>query len=131
MEKSRRSEEEDETMNRICLMGRLTREPVREGEGKSERTEFTLAHRETFGRKLTHFFPCTAWGAAARHVAERVRKGDRLLVEGRLRQEAWTAPGGERQTRITVVVERVYFLEPKDPEPNAPPSTPGESETIA
>ena len=52
----------------------------------------------------TSWFTVTAWRGLARNVAESVRKGDPVVVQGRIRVENWV-PNGEQQARTTWIVD--------------------------
>ena len=76
-------------MNKAIVLGRLTSDPEKRvtTTGKPV-TSFTLAidrpFRDAAGNKETDFLPCVIWGKAAEMVADSCKKGQRLLVEGRI-----------------------------------------------
>lgn len=57
------------------------------------------------------FWTCEVWGPAAEHTAESVRKGDRVMVTGKVRANVWTPADGEHagveQRRMDIVVEEI------------------------
>lgn len=57
--------------------------------------------------KETSFFDVTCWAELAENVAESVRKGQRVTVHGRMEQNTWDAPDGERRSKIRVVADDV------------------------
>jgi single-strand DNA-binding protein len=92
-------------LNQVLLMGKLTRDPdlrytpqgtavVRLGLAVKER-------RSRTGEEKTHFIEVQAWRDLAEWAGE-LRKGDGLLVIGRLVSDSWTSSSGERrfQTRV-------------------------------
>jgi single-strand DNA-binding protein len=55
----------------------------------------------------TSFFRVSAWRDQASHLAESPRKGDRILVVGRLRQRSWETPDGERRSAAEIEADDV------------------------
>jgi single-strand DNA-binding protein len=55
----------------------------------------------------TSFFRVNAWRENATHLAESLRKGDRVIVLGRLRQRSWETPEGERRSVAEIEAEEV------------------------
>lgn len=55
----------------------------------------------------TLFLTCSIWRQAAEHVAESLRKGDRVLVSGRLKQRSYETTEGEKRTVFEVDAEEV------------------------
>lgn len=57
------------------------------------------------------FWTCEVWGPAAENTAESIRKGDRVMVSGRVRANVWTPTEGEHagveQRRMDVVVDEI------------------------
>jgi single-strand DNA-binding protein len=77
--------------------------------------DFTVAatarvrDRETGGFKdgQTTFLRCSAWRAVAENTAESLRKGDRVVVVGRLRQSGYETDDGQRRTGYEVDVDEL------------------------
>lgn len=90
-------------MNRIFLKGNLTRDPeVREvivGGRPTTVANFTLAVSRFFKRangerdKETTFVPCEAWDTGAESMSKILHKGDPVLLEGSLKNDAWEKDG--------------------------------------
>jgi len=55
----------------------------------------------------TSFFRVNAWRENAAHLAESLRKGDRVVVLGRLRQRSWETPEGERRSVAEIEADEV------------------------
>ncbi len=53
------------------------------------------------------FWPVTLWGQSAENVAESIHLGDRVVVLGRTRTNAWETPEGEKRSRVEVVADDV------------------------
>jgi single-strand DNA-binding protein len=55
----------------------------------------------------TTFFRVNAWRDQATHLADSLRKGDRVMVLGRLRQRSWETPDGERRSVAEIEADEV------------------------
>lgn len=77
---------------------------------------FTLAVDNSYKDKAgelvpgVYWHPCVAWGGPADKIAKYCRKGDRILIEGRLSTREYTDKSGERRWRTEVIVENIVFL---------------------
>jgi single-strand DNA-binding protein len=106
------------SMNRVMLMGNLTRDPsLRNLNTGSDVAEFGLAINETVMSKdgkrdeKVCFVDIVVWNAQAKACAEHLRKGARALVEGRLQFEEWNDKStGDKRTRLRVRADRVHFV---------------------
>ena len=105
-------------LNRIILMGRLTRDPElrRTGSGTAV-TSFSLAVDRDFksqsGEKETDFIDIVAWRQTAEFVSKYFTKGSMVAVSGRLQMRDWTDRDGNKRTSAEVVADNVYFGESK------------------
>jgi|SRR5581483_5505136 len=110
------------SFNRVTLVGNLTRDPesrelIGANNGTTKITEFGLAvsrkYRTSSGedREEVLFIDCTAFGKPAETLGQFCRKGRLLLVEGRLKLDAWEEKlTGARRSKISVIVENFQFL---------------------
>jgi single-strand DNA-binding protein len=55
----------------------------------------------------TTFLRVNAWRDQAAHLADSLRKGDRIMVMGRLRQRSWETPDGERRSVAEIEADEV------------------------
>lgn len=105
-------------LNKIVLMGRLTRAPElrRTGSGTAV-TSFTLAVDRDFksqsGEKETDFIDIVAWRTTAEFVSKYFTKGRMAVVEGRLQLRDWTDKQGGKRRSAEVVADNVYFGDSK------------------
>ena len=105
-------------LNRIILMGRLTRDPElrRTGNGTAV-TSFSLAVDRDFksqsGEKETDFIDIVAWRNTAEFVSKYFTKGRMAVVEGRLQIRDWTDRDGGKRRSAEVVADNVYFGDSK------------------
>ena len=105
-------------LNRIILMGRLTRDPeLRRTQSGTAVTSFSLAVDRDFksqsGKKETDFIDIVAWRATAEFVSKYFTKGRMAVVEGRLQLRDWTDKDGNKRRSAEVVADSVYFGDSK------------------
>lgn len=105
-------------MNKVILMGRLTRDPeVRYSQGASQTAvgRFSIAVDRRFkreGEPDADFFNCTAFGKQAEFVERYLHKGTKVCVCGRIQTGSYEKDG-QRVYTFDVVVEEHYFCESK------------------
>ena len=105
-------------LNKIILMGRLTRDPElrRTGNGTAV-TSFSLAVDRDFknqaGEKETDFIDIVAWRNTAEFVSRYFTKGRMAVVEGRLQIRDWTDRDGGKRRSAEVIADNVYFGDSK------------------
>ena len=105
-------------LNRIILMGRLTRDPElrRTGSGTAV-TSFSLAVDRDFksqsGEKETDFIDIVAWRNTAEFVSKYFTKGRMAVVEGRLQIRDWTDKEGNKRRSAEVIADNIYFGDSK------------------
>ena len=107
-------------MNRVILMGRLTRDPdirYSQGENGMEVARYTLAvdrrRRREDGQQSADFISCVAFGRSAEFAEKYLRKGVKILVSGRIQTGSYTNREGNRVYTTDVVVEDQEFAESK------------------
>jgi single-strand DNA-binding protein len=103
-------------MNRIALIGRLTRDPdIRYTQSGNAVCSFTLAVDRPYsgqqGDKETDFISIVVWRKAAEACANNLGKGRLVAVEGRLQIRSYETPEGQKRWVTEVVAERVQFLD--------------------
>ena len=106
-------------LNKIVLMGRLTRDPElrRTGSGTAV-ASFSLAVDRDFkskdgSEKETDFIDVVAWRSTAEFVSKYFSKGRMAIVEGRLQIRDWTDKAGGKRRTAEVVADNVYFGDSK------------------
>ena len=105
-------------LNKIIIMGRLTRDPElrRTGSGTAV-TSFSLAVDRDFksqsGEKETDFIDVVAWRSTAEFVSKYFTKGRMAVVEGRLQLRDWTDRDGNKRRTAEVIADNVYFGDSK------------------
>jgi len=106
-------------MNRIILIGRLTKDPeLKYLQNEKCVCNFSMAvdrkHKDAEGNKGVDFFNVTVWNKAAETIKTYVQKGHKLMVEGRVEFENWTDNDGNKRTSTSVVLENFEFLQSKE-----------------
>lgn len=108
-------------MNKVILMGRLTRDPeVRysQGDQPTAIARYTLAVDRRFRRdadqQTADFIGCVAFGRLAEFVEKYLRKGTKVVVTGRIQTGSYTNRDGQKVYTTDVVVEECEFAESKN-----------------
>ena len=112
-------------MNKVILMGRLTRDPeVRysQGDASTAIARFSLAVDRRFKREgedqTADFINCVAFGRPAEFMERYARKGTKFVVEGRIQTGSYTNKDGQKVYTTDVVVENIEFAESKSSDNN-------------
>ena len=134
-------------MNKVILMGRLTRDPeVRysQGENAMAIARYSLAvdrrvSRNSADGQSADFINCVAFGRSGEFAEKYLRKGMKVMVEGRIQTGSYTNKDGVKVYTTDVVVENHEFAESKGngqgdggfapasapaPVPSVPPAAP-------
>jgi len=108
-------------MNKVILMGRLTRDPdVRysAGENSTAVARYTLAVDRRFRRDgdsaTADFIGCVAFGRQAEFAEKYLRQGTKIAITGRIQTGSYTNKDGQRVYTTDVVAENVEFAESKN-----------------
>lgn len=104
-------------LNKIILMGRLTKDPELRGTGNGAKVcKLSIAVNRTrkdkqSGDKIeeTDFFDCDVWGSTGETVGQYFHKGDMILVEGEARNNNWTDNSGVKHYGMRVNVSSFSF----------------------
>ena len=99
-------------MNKVILMGRLTREPEMFGQ-KTKVARFTLAVDRTYGEVETDFFNCVSFGKQVEFVENYLKKGIKVLITGRLQNNNYEDKQGNKVTATQIITEEIEFAESK------------------
>jgi single-strand DNA-binding protein len=100
------------SFNRVVLAGNLTRDPeLRVTHNGVPVCSFSIAvNRVRSKSEAADFFNVSAWRELGETVANYKKKGDPILVEGRLQYRTWEAQDGAKRSAVDVVADRVQFL---------------------
>lgn len=111
-------------MNKVILMGRLTRDPdVRysQGENATAVARYTLAVDRRFrrdGDATADFIGCVAFGRNAEFAEKYLRQGTKIAITGRIQTGSYTNRDGQKVYTTDVVVEEQEFAESKNSSEN-------------
>lgn len=105
-------------MNKIFLLGRLTREPeVKVTSTDKTTTTFGLAVDRPFknrdGKTEADFINIVTWNKTAEVAGNYLHKGERCLVEGRLQIRSYEGKDGQKHYVTEVVADRLELIEKK------------------
>ncbi len=107
-------------MNKVILMGRLTRDPeirYSQGEQSTAVARYTLAVDRRFRRdgdqQTADFIGCVAFGRQGEFAEKYLRKGTKIAVTGRIQTGSYTNRDGQKVYTTDVVVEEQEFAESK------------------
>lgn len=116
-------------MNKVILMGRLTRDPdVRysQGENALAVARFSLAVDRRFkrpGEPDADFINCVAFGKTAEFTEKYIKQGTKVAAVGRIQTGSYTNKEGQKVYTTDVVVEELEFAESKGNQSNAGTNT--------
>ncbi len=116
-------------MNRVILMGRLTRDPdirySQNGGDNSAVARFTIAvdrrtRRDQGGDQQTaDFIGCVAFGRQAEFAEKYLKQGTKIACEGRIQTGSYTNKDGQRVFTTDVVLDNIEFAESKNSQGNS------------
>ena len=107
-------------MNKVVLVGRLTRDPeVRYSQGDSATAvaRYTIAVDRRFKRDnepTADFIPCVIFGRSAEFAEKYLRQGTKIAITGRIQTGSYTNRDGKKVYTTDVVVEEQEFAESKN-----------------
>lgn len=104
--------------SKVIITGNLTRDPeLRSTTTGSNVCSFAVAVNRTYRdangeqKEEVSFFDCSAWNRLGETIAQYGKKGDGVLVSGRLVQRSWDDKnGGGKRSRVEIVAEDFNFL---------------------
>lgn len=108
-------------MNKVILMGRLTKDPeirYSQGDNSMAIARYTLAADRRFKRsgdeQTADFINCVAFGKTAEFAEKYLNKGTKIVLVGRIQTGSYTNKDGQRVYTTEVVVEEIEFAESKN-----------------
>lgn len=119
-------------MNKVLLIGRLTRDPeIRWSQGQEQKctARYTMAvdrHvKAQEGQQTADFISCVSFGKTAEFVEKYLKQGTKIAAEGRIHTGSYTNKDGQKVYTTDVVVDTLEFAESKNSGNGS--STPAES----
>jgi single-strand DNA-binding protein len=114
---------------KVTLIGNLGRDPeMRYTPDGRPVTQFSMAvnrsSKNATGEWVeeTEWFRITVWGNQAERMAENLRKGGKVYVEGRFRSREWEAQDGQKRTALEVTADQIINLERRPREDGGDPA---------
>ena len=114
-------------MNKVLLMGRLTRDPETRQAGETTVTRFYIAVDRRYRKAGDETSPsadfpsCVAFGKTAEFISKYFKQGMKIALEGRIQTGSYEKDGVKHYT-TDVIAEAVEFAESKKAEDTPPPS---------
>jgi single-strand DNA-binding protein len=115
------------SLNKCMIIGNLGRDPeMRYTPSGQAVTQFTVAtnrnYRDQQGewQSETEWFRVVVWGPQAERTAERLRKGHKVYVEGRIQTRQWEDQTGNKRYTTELVANQVTSLERRERDEEAP-----------
>ena len=104
-------------MNKVMLMGRLTKDPeVKYTQQNLAVARYSLAVARRFqqkGQPEVDFINCIAFGKSAEFAQKYLNKGKQIAITGRIQVHTWENENGQKQWSTEVIVEEQYFADSK------------------
>jgi single-strand DNA-binding protein len=95
----------------VTLIGNLTTDPtLRQTTGGASVTQFSIAVSRSWKNKAdqweeeTSYFDVVAWSELANNTCESLKKGNRVIVNGRLEQQTWTK-NDEKRSKVVLIAD--------------------------
>jgi single-strand DNA-binding protein len=115
------------SLNKCMIIGNLGRDPeMRYTPSGQAVTQFTVATNRRWRdqqdewQEETEWFRVVVWGQQAERTAERLRKGAKVYVEGRIQTRQWEDQSGQKRYTTELVANQVTSLERRERDDEAP-----------
>lgn len=119
-------------MNKVTLIGRLTKDPDISAVGANQTpcAKFTLAvdrrFKDASGNRVTDFIPCVAWKTTAQFIGNYFNKGMRIGVVGSIQTRNYDDKDGKKVYVTEIMVDEAEFVESRQ-EASAPAPAKGQA----
>ena len=120
-------------MNKVILMGRLTKDPDMRGEGSGLVARYSLAVDRRYkkdGETETDFINVVVFGKGAEFAEKYLKKGIKIVLTGRIQTGSYTNKDGQKVYTTDVVAEDQEFAESKGSGNNSESGSDGDFMTI-
>lgn len=109
-------------LNKVILIGNLTRDvELRYTQGGSAIANLGLATNRRWkdknsgeNKEEVTFVDITVFGRSAETANQYLKKGSKVLIEGRLKFDQWTDQSGQKKSKLSVTAETLQFLDSKE-----------------
>ena len=98
-------------LNKVTFQGRMVADPeLKTTASGIDYLNFKVAWSEKYKEVETKcFLPCKAWRQTAKFISQYFRKGQQIVIEGRLETETWTTDDGQNRSAIVCVLDKAHF----------------------
>jgi len=102
-------------LNKVMMIGRLTRDPDFKSIKGTSVANFSIANNRTYTannekKDETHYFDCEVWGKLAEVIRDYAKKGKQIAIEGRLSQSTWDTPDGKKASKVRIRIDTFQLL---------------------
>ena len=106
------------SLNKVILMGRLTRDPeLKSTQSGVDVASFTLAVDRGYAKagteRETDFLDCVAWRGTAEFISRYFKKGMQVAVTGRIQTRKWKDQQDQKRVSVEIVVDEAFFADSK------------------
>lgn len=111
-------------MNKVIMMGRLTKDPEVKQVNDTTIGRLSLAVDRRFkreGEATADFFDCTAFGKLAEFVGKYLKKGTKIVLEGEVQNNNYTNKDGQKVYGTRIIAGSIEFAESKGKTEEAKP----------
>lgn len=114
-------------MNNVCIMGTITRDPqLSYLPTQTAVCELSIALNEKYKDKETvSYFDCQSYGKTAENINKYFKKGSRILLTGKLKQDRWDGKDGGKRSKVRIIVLGFDFVDRAKKEQSKPPADMG------
>lgn len=102
-------------LNSVCMLGRITQDlELKNSSSGFSYLNFSIANskRNKDGEEVS-FFKLVAFGKIAETIFNYFSKGDRILIQGELKQNIYTDKEGGKKSDVSIIVSAIDFIETK------------------
>ena len=98
-------------INKMILQARFTKDvDLRTTQNDNSVASFTIAWNEKYGQtEQTLFLNCVAWNNQAEFISKYFKKGDMVVVEGKLTTRSYEDGNGDKKYVTELIVEKAHF----------------------
>lgn len=123
-------------MNKVFIIGRLTKEPeMKTTSNQKAVAQFTVAvdrkYKDANGNRQADFINCVAWNQTAQFIGQYFHKGSKIVVVGNIQTRTYDDQNGQKHYVTEVIADEVEFGESARENQSAPAPQPTVAPTIA
>lgn len=104
-------------LNSVCMLGRITQDlELKSSSSGFSYLNFSIANskRSKDGEDEVSFFKLAAFGKIAETIFNYFSKGDRILIQGELKQNRYTDKEGFKKSDVIIIISAIDFVETKN-----------------